>query len=102
MARWWTFICALALGAVVVAQDAEVGKEYDITIDTEQDNQYTGPNGQAKVGQIVFSIPNAKKGERYHVKVLEIRDHQYTMARQASCDFQQIEGTRKGQCIPAP
>jgi predicted RNA-binding protein with TRAM domain len=98
----WTSVAVVALAVPVAAQDAEVGKEYDITIESEQDNQYTGPFGQAKVGSIVFAVPNAKKDEKYHVKVTEIRRNQYSGDNQASCEFQQVGGGKKGMCNPAP
>jgi predicted RNA-binding protein with TRAM domain len=98
-----TGVAILGLALPVRAQDAEVGKEYDIAIQTEDSNQYTGPFGQAKVGSIVFDVPNAKKGEKYHVKVTDIKNNQYTGDKQASCDFNQVGGAaRKGTCIAAP
>ena len=97
-----TILTLFALAVPVVAQDAEVGKEYEITIESEQDNQYTGPFGQAKIGSIVFAVPNAKAKEKYRVKVTAIRQNQYTQAMQASCDFQQIGGDKKGMCLAAP
>lgn len=96
-------VLALPLPAMAQDKDAEVGKEYEITIQTEQDNPYTGPFGQAKVGSIVFAVPEAKVKETYKVKVTAIRDNQYTGEKQASCDFQQVGGkNRKGMCLAAP
>lgn len=92
----------LLLAFPALAQDAQVGKEYDITIESEQSNQYTGAFGQAKVGSVVFDIPNAKKAEKYHVKVTAIAKNQYTGDTQASCQFQQTGGDKKGECIAAP
>ena len=97
-----TTIAVLGLALPATAQDAEVGKEYEITIETEQDNQYTGPFGEAKIGSIVFNVPNAKVKEKYKVKVTDIRNNQYTGAKQASCEFQQVGGDRKGMCNAAP
>ena len=57
-------IALLGLALPLVAQDAEVGKECDITIQSEQTNQYTGAYGEAKVGSVVFDVPNAKKAEK--------------------------------------
>ena len=94
------FVLALALPAI--AQDAQVGKEYDIVIATEDSNQYTGPFGQAKVGSVVFDVPNAKKDEKYHVKVTDIKKNQYTGDTQASCSFQLTGGNKTGMCIAAP
>jgi predicted RNA-binding protein with TRAM domain len=97
-----TSIAVLGLALPAIAQDAQVGKEYDITIESEQTNQYTGAYGEAKIGSVVFDVPNAKKSEKYHVKVTAIAKNQYTGATQASCEFQQTGGDRKGQCIGAP
>jgi len=97
-----TLIAVLGLTLPLLAQDAEVGKEYDITIQSQDSNQYTGPFGQAKVGSIVFDVPNAKKGEKYHVKVTDVKSNQYTGDKQASCDFQQQDADKKGMCIAAP
>ena len=91
-----------ALALPVTAQDAEVGKEYEITIATEEDNQYTGPYGQVRIGSVVVNVPNAKAEERYSVRITEIRVNQYTDDRQASCEFEQIGGDRKGMCLGAP
>ena len=65
----FTTTAVLALALPVTAQDAEVGEEYDITLETEEDNQYTGPYGQARIGSIVVNVPNAKVEERYHVRI---------------------------------
>lgn len=92
----------LVLTLPAIAQDAQVGKEYDITIDNEQDNQYTGPFGQAKIGAIVVDVSKAKKNEKYHIKVTAIAKNQYTGDTQASCQFQQTGADRKGECIAAP
>jgi predicted RNA-binding protein with TRAM domain len=97
-----TTVAVLGLVLPATAQDAEVGKEYEITIQTEQNNQYTGPFGQAKIGAIAVNVPDAKVKERYRVKITDIRENQYTGEKQASCDFQQLGGNRKGMCIPAP
>jgi len=97
-------VSAVALWVVLpaMAQDAQVGKEYDITIESEQNNQYTGPYGEAKVGSVAIDIPNAKKAEKYHIKVTAVAKNQYTGATQASCDFQQTGGDKKGMCLGAP
>jgi predicted RNA-binding protein with TRAM domain len=95
-------VVLLGFALPAIAQDAKVGKEYDITIESEQTNQYTGAFGQAKVGSVVFDVPNAKKQEKYHVKVTAIAKNQYTGDTQASCDFQQTGGDKKGSCIAAP
>ncbi len=98
----FTTTAVLALALPATAQDAEVGKEYEITIETEEDNPYTGPFGQARIGSIVVNVPNAKVEERYNVRITAIRTNQYTGDRQASCEFEQVEGDREGMCIAAP
>ena len=85
-----------------IAQDAEVGKEYQITIESEQENQYIGAYGQAKIGSIFVLVPNAKKDEKYKVKITDIKPNQYTNNKQASCTFEQVGGDRKGNCLGAP
>jgi hypothetical protein len=93
----------LMVAIPVISQDAEMGKEYDITIASEDNNQYVGAYGEAFIGKIDFMVPNAKKDEKYHVKVTGIALNQYTGNQQASCDFKQTGGAnRTGACIPAP
>ena len=96
------FALALALALPAAAQDAEVGQEYEITIATEEDNQYTGPYGQVRIGAIVVNVPDAKEGERYNITITAIATNQYSGYRQASCEFEQIGGDRSGMCLPAP
>ena len=98
----FTTTAVLALAVPATAQDAEVGQEYEITIETEEDNQYTGPYGQAKIGSIVINVPDAKAEERYTVRITGIAANQYTGDRQASCEFEQVDGDREGMCLPAP
>lgn len=85
-----------------LAQDAQVGKEYQITIESEQENQYIGAYGQAKIGSVFVLVPNAKKDQKYTVKITDIKPNQYTGNKQASCTFEQIGGDRKGNCLGAP
>ena len=92
----------LALALPATAQDAEVGQEYEITIETEEDNQYTGPYGQVRLGSVVVNVPNAKVGETYSVRITDIRVNQYSQDRQASCEFEQVDGDKKGECLGAP
>lgn len=96
------FVAVLTSVFPVLAQDAEVGKEYQITIDSEQENQYIGAYGQAKIGSVFVLVPNAKKAEQYKVKITDIKPNQYTGNKQASCTFEQIGGDRKGNCLGAP
>ncbi len=97
-----TTTAVLALALPATAQDAEVGMEYEITIETEEDNPYTGPYGEARIGSIVVNVPDAKVEEKYNVTITAIRANQYTGTRQASCTFEQVDGDREGMCIPAP
>lgn len=96
------FVAALTSVLPALAQDAQVGKEYQITIESEQDNQYTGPYGQAKIGSIFIMIPNAKKDQMFKVQITDIKENQYTNNKQASCTFEQVGGDRKGMCLGAP
>ncbi len=98
----FTSTAVLALAVPATAQDAEVGQEYEITIETEEDNQYTGPYGQARIGSIVVNVPDAKAEERYKVRITAIAQNQYSGDRQASCEFELIDGDRTGMCLPAP
>jgi predicted RNA-binding protein with TRAM domain len=95
-------LVALSMGRPAIAQDAQAGKEYEITIASEEDNQYTGPFGKAMIGKVAVLVPNAKKDQKYKVKITAIKENQYTGDTQASCDFEQIGGDRKGSCIGAP
>ena len=97
-----TTTAVLAFALPATAQDAEVGEEYEITIETEEDNQYTGPYGQARIGAIVVNVPNAKVEERYHIRITDIRENQYSGDKQASCEFELVDGDREGMCLPAP
>ena len=96
-----TTTAVLTLALPATAQDAEVGQEYEITIATEEDNQYTGPYGQAKIGSIVIDVPNAKAEERYTVRITNIAQNQYSGDRQAPCEFEQIDGTER-VCVSRP
>ena len=97
-----TTTAVLVLALPATAQDAEVGEEYEITIETEEDNQYTGPYGQAKIGSVFVLVPNAKVDEKYHVTIADIRVNQYSGNSQASCEFEQIDGDREGMCVRSP
>ena len=92
----------LALALPAATQDAEVAEEYEITIATEESNQYTGPYGQVRLGSVVINVPNAKVDEKYTVNITAIRVNQYTDERQASCNFELLDGDRKGECLAAP
>ena len=94
-------LIALVIGLPAMAQDAQTGMQYQITIASEGDNQFIGAYGQANIGKVVVLIPNAKKDEKYTVTITDIKPNQYTGDTQASCNFEQIGGDRKGKCIDA-
>jgi predicted RNA-binding protein with TRAM domain len=102
MLRFLVTVAVLVVPLPAMAQDAEVGEVYEITIQTEEDNQYVGQYGQVKMGDVVINVPNAKVDETYRVTITEIRVNQYSGDRQASCDFDQIGGDREGMCLGAP
>lgn len=102
MHRFLLATAVLALALPATAQDAEVGKDYEITIATEEQNQYVGDYGQVFLGAIVVNVPNAKVAEKYNITITAIATNQYSGNKQASCDFAQIDGDKKGMCLPAP
>jgi len=93
---------ALALASPATAQNPEVGQEIEITIATEEDNQYTGPYGQVILGSVFVMVPDAKVDERYTVTITAVEENQYSGDLQASCEFSLIGGDREGMCLPAP
>ena len=105
MSKRFAFAACVAVFTALfplLAQDAEVGKQYQITIESEQENQYIGAYGQAKIGSIFVLVPNAKKDQKYKVNITDIKPNQYTGNKQASCTFEQVDGDRKGECLGAP
>lgn len=98
----FTTSAVLVLVAPIAAQDAEVGQEYEITIATEESNEYVGSYGQVRIGSVLVMVPDAKADERYMVSITAIRVNQYSDERQASCEFTQIGGDRIGECLGAP
>ena len=98
----FTTSAVLVLVAPMAAQDAEVGQEYEITIATEESNEYVGSYGQVRIGSVLVMVPDAKADERYMVSITAIRVNQYSDERQASCEFTQIGGDRIGECLGAP
>jgi predicted RNA-binding protein with TRAM domain len=96
------FAAVLALASPAAAQNAEAGQEYEITIATEEENQYTGQYGQVMIGEIFVMVPEAKVGERYTIMVTAVATNQYSGQRQAACEFKQIGGDKEGNCLPAP
>lgn len=97
-----TGVAILVLALPAMAQDAEVGQEYEVTIEAAENNPYTGPYGYTMIGEMVVRIPDAEAGETYTIMVTAIRRNQYTGEMQASCEYRQIGGDREGTCQPAP
>jgi hypothetical protein len=62
---------------------AEVGQTYDITIEEEQSNEWTGPQGVARLGEVEVRISNAKKGQQFRVEIVGIETNQWTQRREA-------------------
>jgi hypothetical protein len=98
----FTAIAMLMLAVPAAAQDPEVGEDYEITIATEESNEYVGSYGQVRIGSVLVMVPDAKADERYIVSITAIRVNQYSDERQASCEFTQIGGDRIGECLGAP
>jgi len=64
----------------------EIGKVYDVTIVEETENQWTGPLGVAKIGNVLVQVPGAKKGQKYKVKINGVEENPYTDAMEAKFD----------------
>ena len=61
----------------------EAGNTYDIVIEEEQSNEWTGPLGVTHLGDVDVVIPKAKKGDQFRVKVLRVETNQWTGKKQA-------------------
>lgn len=86
-----------------MAGPLEVGKEYEVII--TQDLGFAiihSPYGFTEVGGVLVAIPSAKAGERYKIKVTDIRENANTGKSQASCEFMSMSGMKKGKCIAPP
>ena len=97
-----TAITILSACLPAMAQDAQAGKQYQISIVSEDSNEWQGAYGQANIGKVAVLIPGAKKGDKYTIKISDIKTNQYSEVLQASCEFEQIGGNRKGKCVDAP
>ena len=62
---------------------AEVGQTYDITIEEEQTNEWTGAQGVARLGEVQVRISNAKKGDKFRVEITSTETNPWTQAREA-------------------
>ncbi|MBV8084772.1 MAG: hypothetical protein JO247_08150 [Chloroflexi bacterium] len=56
----------------------QIGQEYEIEIQNEMDIPFLGPNGLSRILDHDVRIPNAKRGEKYRVKVLAVGTNNYT------------------------
>lgn len=61
----------------------EAGNTYDIVIEEELSNEWTGAQGIVHMGDVDIAIPNAKKGQAFKVKVVRIESNQWTGKKQA-------------------
>ena len=70
----------------------EIGQTYQVSIEEEFHNQWTGPQGIARIEGIEVRIPSAKVGEQYRVTVTSIGTNQWTQRAEATVsDVQRVE-----------
>lgn len=67
--------------------EAKVGETYDVTVEEEFENQWTGALGIAKIGDVRVPIPKAKKGEKFKVKITSVGTNQWTNAKEAKFEI---------------
>jgi predicted RNA-binding protein with TRAM domain len=67
---------------------AEVGQVYEVEIVEERSNEWTGPQGVARLDEVEVPIPNAKKGEKFTIKIIGVETNQWTGKREAR--FQKV------------
>jgi nitrite reductase (NADH) small subunit/3-phenylpropionate/trans-cinnamate dioxygenase ferredoxin subunit len=75
------------------AMDPEIGSVHNVVIQEEVDNQWTGPLGIARVGDVDVPIKKAKKGQSFYVKITSIGVNQWTNRKQAT--FEEVEPEAK-------
>ena len=68
---------------------AEVGQTYEVEVVEEMENQWTGPLGIARIGDVDVPVPNAKKGQKFTVRVTGVETNQWTSRKQASFEVVQ-------------
>ena len=68
---------------------AEVGQTYEVEVEEERSNEWTGPQGVARLDEVEVPIPNAKKGERFKIRILGVETNQWTGKREAR--FEKLE-----------
>jgi predicted RNA-binding protein with TRAM domain len=61
----------------------EVGQVYEVIIEQEDNNPWTGAMGIAKLEDVFVRVPNAKKGEKIKVKILGIENNSWTGTKDA-------------------
>ena len=61
----------------------EIGQTYPVIIEDEAENQWTGPIGIARIGDVDIVIKNAKKGQTFQVRIAGIAVNQWTNKKQA-------------------
>ena len=67
----------------------EIGQTYPVIIEDEAENQWTGPIGIARVGDVDIVIKNAKKGQTFQVRITGVAVNQWTNKKQAT--FEEVE-----------
>ncbi len=71
----------------------EIGKTYSVVVEEETENQWTGPLGIARVGDVDIPIKKAKKGQTFTVKITGVELNQWTKRKHAS--FEEVEPEAK-------
>lgn len=67
----------------------EIGKTYSVIVEDETDNQWTGPLGIARIGDVDIPIKTAKKGQTFHVRITGVALNQWTNRKHAT--FEEVE-----------
>ena len=62
---------------------AEVGQTYEITIEEEQSNEWTGPQGVARLGDVEVRISDAKKGAQFKIEIIGVEPNPWTGNKEA-------------------
>lgn len=64
-----------------MAEDAEVGKTYEVEIVEETTDE--GSFGIAYIGEAIVNVPNAKIGDRVSVKITAVVPNYFTNRKEA-------------------
>ena len=62
---------------------AEVGTVYEIEIAEETSNEWTGPLGIAYIGDVAVPVPEAKKGQKFTIKITGVEPNPWTSQKEA-------------------